>query len=117
MALKIDPQKKNRLILIIGSIAFLFNGWDSLDQNNYLLAGCNFLLAFTNIVSLYFIKDKATTINLVLFLLNSFLAFIIAFNYLEVGKKGLPIVWALVGFIYIILALSVYKKTKQSVKT
>ena len=98
MSFKIDRLKKNRLILLVGSIAFLFNGWDSLDSNNYFLAACNFCLALANLVSLYFINGKPRKVNLILFVLNSVLAFVIAFNYFENGKKVLPWAWTIVVF-------------------
>ena len=115
MSIKINRETRVRIALIVGFIAFFFAGWDSLDNNNLLLAVSNFCLAAANLLSLYFIKEKASIVNIVLLMLNSCLAFIVAYGYFNVGKKALPLAWVLVGFVYLAVTIRAYKKSKQKI--
>ncbi|HKI79453.1 MAG TPA: hypothetical protein VKA26_13005 [Ignavibacteriaceae bacterium] len=109
-------KTKVRLSLIVGFVAFFFAGWDSLDQNYLILAIANFILAGANIVSFFYIKEKASTVNIFLLMLNACLAFIVAYGYFEAGKKGLPVVWIIVGLLNIIVALKTIKKKKLNLE-
>ena len=106
-------ETRLHISLVIGFVAFLFAGIDSLEQNFIILAVCNFLLAAANIISLYFLKDKTSTANIVLLILNASLAFIIAYSFYAVGKKALPAAWIIVGVVYLGFSFREYKKYKH----
>jgi hypothetical protein len=112
MILKKKSELKIRLSLIIAAVAFIFTGIDSLDQNNLTLAASNFLLAAVNLGGFYFIKLHSVLLNTVLLIFNSFLAFIIAYNYFIAGKIALPLAWLLLGILYLIVAVKNYRKQK-----
>lgn len=113
MAFKIKRETRVRISLVIGFMAFFFAGWDSLDHNLVILGVSNFLLAGANLISLFFVKEKGSMVNIILLLLNAILAFIVAFGYFDAGKKTLPLAWVIVGFLYLSVSVKAYKKSKS----
>lgn len=116
MIIKNKSELRIRISLIIGAVVFLFGGIDSLDQNNLVLAISNFLLAAANIAGAYYIR-KLTFVNVILWFLNSGLAFLIAISYFSLGKKELPFAWAVVGVLYLVVGIINYKKQKVKIET
>ena len=112
---KINRESRIRISLVIGFIAFLFAGLDSLEQNQLLLATSNFLLAIVNLANIFFIKEKKTTANIILLFLNACLAFIVSYSYFTSDKGFLPLAWLVVGLFYVILSIKAIKKNKQHI--
>jgi hypothetical protein len=110
---KINRDTRIRISLIVGFAAFFFAGLDSLEQSKLILAVSNFLFAIVNLASLYFIKVKGSTVNMVLLLLNACLAYIVSYDYYSSGKLLLPIVWIVVGLFYIVLSFTTIKTKKN----
>jgi len=109
---KFDRNTRIRLSLIVASVAFFFAGLDSLEQSQLILAVSNFLLAIVNLASLYFIKEKGSTVNIILLILNACLAFIVSYDYYSSGKLLLPIAWLVVGLISVVVSFKTFKKNK-----
>jgi hypothetical protein len=109
---KINRDTRIRISLIVGFAAFFFAGLDSLEQSKIILAVSNFLLAIVNLASLYFIKVKGSTVNIILLLLNGCLAFIVSYDYYSFGKLLLPIAWLIVGLFYLVLSFKTLKRNK-----
>lgn len=100
---------KTRLPLIIGAIPFLLAGLDALGQGDIFFGVANLLMAAINLAALIFVEKLPVMTNLVLFLLNAVMAFIIAYQYKIAGKIGLPYAWVFAGIFYIGAGIVFYR--------
>lgn len=111
MIFKTKSKLKN-LSFILGSFVFFLSGIDAVDQKNLLLAISNLLMAVVNFSAIYTLKQYSFWMDVILFIMNSVLASMVAYFYFNEGKKGLPYAWIFVCAFYLAAAFITYKKGK-----
>ncbi len=106
-------KKSDKLPLIIGVIPFLLAGIDSAQQKDVAMAVANFVMVTANLLALRFLADHALRTNVILFILNGFMALVMSWSLFLAGKKGLPYAWIVVACFYWGFSIVYYYRKKD----
>lgn len=113
-------DKKNRrlkLEIVISAFVFFISGIVAWESGEEIFAAANFIVSIINLSGLITNLAKLKNFKIILLLFNSIIAFISAYSYYAMGKKGLPYVWLLVGIVFLIITFIFYRKsTKTKIK-
>lgn len=107
-----NPEKRKKIAHIIAGFVILVHAYERFDSGHssyifFAIAGVTFLtVALLHTV----IEKKAPWVDGVFLVIESVLSMIIAYEYLEMGKKALPFSYALAGTMQLILAFVKSKK-------
>lgn len=109
-------ERNQKLAHLLAGLVILINAYDRFDAGNmvylvYLFAGLTFIAVA---VFLPYILKKAPWANAVFFLIESFLSFVIAYEFFTAGKSALPYVYVVLGIAQLIIPLIKTRKQKNS---
>jgi hypothetical protein len=111
-----NKERMQKIAHFLAGFIILINAYDRFDTGNpiyliYLFAGIFFIAVA---VFLPFIIKKLPWANVVFFIIESSLSFVIAYEYFMAGKIALPYVYIAVGTVQLVLPLLKSRKQKVS---
>jgi hypothetical protein len=104
--IKKNKVRMQKLAHLLAGFIILINAWDRYDAGNpvylvYLFSGIIFIAVG---LFLPFIIKIIRWANVVSFIIESFLSFVIASEYFSAGKSALPYIYLAVGLAQLVLA-------------
>lgn len=94
-------EKRQKLALAVGAVPFLTAGIDAIGMGDTLFGAVNLAMAVLNLTAIRFLDRYSLQANILLAVLNAFVALLVAHNYDLAGKKGLPYAWLLISIAYL----------------
>ncbi len=110
-----NTEKKKRFAHIGAGVVILIHAYEKYDSGHesyklFALAGIVFLaIAFFHPT----LERKAPWVDGIFFLIEGFLSLIVAFDFFHLGKKGLPIIYLLLGLFQFFMA---FRKSKKGIE-
>ncbi len=111
---KIKKKFISKLEIIISGFVFFISGIVAWESGEEMFAIANFIVSIFNLTGLFTNLVKLKYFKILLLLFNSAMAFISAYSYHAIGKKGLPYIWLLVGIVFLVLVFTTYRKLNET---
>ncbi len=114
-----NATRKKRLSkfgFILGAFLFLLSGINAISEGQYVFAAIQILAAILNIGMLFQFNNarKRQIGEMLIFLLNSIIALVIAIQYIQSGTQGIQYVWLVTALLYLVVMLIKKRKTSSS---
>jgi len=111
----IQKQKLQRIPHIIAGVIILLHGYEKMDEGHgpylfYFAAGVIFL---SIAVFHHKLSHRFPYVDITFFIIEGILSFIVAAEYFEAGKAGLPWVYLVAGVLQLSAIFIFIRKTKR----
>ena len=77
----------------------------------------NLAMALANLLATRFVERAPRSTNGILLFCNALVAWVVGYDYLLQGKKGLPYAWLVVGILYLIGSVVFWRKANLENET
>ena len=107
-----NEDKRKRFAHIGAAVIILINSYENYEiaQSIYKLFAIAGVIVLVIALLHQKIEKKAPWIDSVFFIIEGLLSLVVAFNYLHLGKKALPVTFLLLAFFQLYLA---FRKSKK----
>ena len=112
---RLAKERRQKLALAVGAIPFLAAGIDAITMGDTLFGAVNLAMAILNLAAIRFLDRYSLQANILLAVLNAFVALLVAHNYNLAGKTGLPYAWLLISIGYLGAAGVMYFRAGRKV--
>lgn len=106
------PKPGQKLLSLIAVIALIFTAAEAASTNHKLLAIVTSFMVLLNVAVLRSREGRSVTISIYMNFANAAIAFLIFAILLPEGRSLLPLIWFLVGLIFLVATYIAVRKRK-----